>query len=210
MPKRGSVSSPQINARLGKHRNPREVLGLARYVHFCMSTSSALFPSPPIPLSRLEADVEALAAAETKAATKDLTKYGARDAALRPVLADLRYLCAYVQWLADNDPPKAAVFASHAGMTLAAERGRPGAGLRLKRSKRVHCIDCITTDTAPRAVHHWAYSIDGGRTWIDAEQTSMAKTTLGPFTPGLWVMIRHRPFIKTLGDWCDPIGIIVT
>jgi hypothetical protein len=97
-------------------------------------------------------------------------------------------------------------------MTTTGKRNRSTPELKARQSKtRVHGIDVWARVTHTRQSHGWQYSIDGGRTWIGVAMTTQAKTTLGPFTPGLGVMIRHRAFDSTgASDWSDPITIIVT
>ncbi len=119
-----------------------------------------------------------------------------------------------MQWLVDaeGDPSAARAIAEKAGMTTVSRRASSKNFLTAKKSKKVvHGIDVFARKTWSRETFTWAYSIDGGRTWIDAPPTTQARTTLGPFTPGLTVMIRYRGVTKTgLSDWSDPVTCIAT
>jgi hypothetical protein len=214
MKARGYPPRLKVVLRKSKYRGALAILQLGRAVYAAMTKYPSYFPTALLTLAQFGADIDALARAESKALNRTQVAYSDRDAALVRVIVDLDFIRAWVQWLADNesDPAAAVVIAEQAGMTTIGRRASVPKGLRLKKSKkRVHGIDAFVTRNAARDTYHWAYSIDGGRTWIDALPTSQARATFGPFTPGMTVAIRYRAVTTAgVGNWSDPVSIIVT
>jgi hypothetical protein len=171
-----------------------------------------MLPSPLLTLAIFQSDVDALAQAESNTRTRTASSFAARDVRLSRVVADLDFIRAYAQFLVDASPEDAPVIAAKAGMVVTHARNVARSSLRLTKSKTmVHGVDAFAKVTATRQSHYWQYSIDGGRTFIDAGMTSKGRTTLGAFTPGMTVVVRHRSFDRNaLGDWGDPVAIIVT
>jgi hypothetical protein len=190
------------------------MLELARLVHHSMSLEPTLFSTILLllPLKQFGADVAALETAQAASLMRGKVAFDVRDAALFKVIADLDLLCACVQWLVDMDPANGPTLAEKAGMTTTGKRMVALNSLRAKKSKtRPHGIDVFARKTANHEQHDWAYSIDGGRTWIPRPASLQTRITLGPFTPGLTVLIRHRSTTASgPGNWSDPISFIVT
>ena len=67
--------------------------------------------------------------------------------------------------------------------------------------------------TAPAGAYsvNWRYSVDGGKTWLDAGQTGVAHTTIPDLTPGILTLFSNqRVLASTVEGWSDPISLMVT
>jgi hypothetical protein len=188
----------------------RAVLALGKVIYEHLATNTVLFPSPNPPLVTFSADIAALDAAETFAATRAAGAVESRDGKLVIVLADLKRVRAYVQELVSNDPVNAATFASEAGLSLAKAPFRMQNELTVKPRKNASgSVDARARATV-KAAHEWQTSIDGGTTWTSAPTTLQASTTLSGFTPGITLMVRHRAITKDGADnWGNPVSLVV-
>jgi hypothetical protein len=183
-------------------------------VHLALSKNPSILPAGVLTVTQFGADVDALGAAQATTLMRTPVAYPKRDALLFRVVSNLDFALACVQWLVDaeGDPDAARAIAENVGMTTVGRRVTGKNALTAKKSKKVvHGVDVFARKTYARESFKWGYSIDGGRTWIDAMTTTQARTTLGPFTPGMTLLIRSRSVGKTgLSNWSDPITFIVT
>jgi hypothetical protein len=62
-----------------------------------------------------------------------------------------------------------------------------------------------------RSAYEWAYSIDGGKTWIALPSTIQGKTTVAGLAAGTTAMFRYRTVTPKggEGDWTQPAALLV-
>jgi hypothetical protein len=71
-------------------------------------------------------------------------------------------------------------------------------------------VKLITKSSGTRSGYEWEYSLDGGKTWVNAPVTLQAKTTVAGLTPGATVQFRYRPVTKGgEGDWSQTVVLLV-
>ena len=124
----------------------------------------------------------------------------------------MNQLRAYVESIADGDPTNAAAIANSAGMEV---RKTPLVtkknAVNVKKAPLSGSIVVTAkVGTKKKQAHQWEYSIDGGKTWVDAPPTTQAKTTIIGLTPGVTVSVRHRAITGLgLDPWTDPATFVV-
>ena len=61
-----------------------------------------------------------------------------------------------------------------------------------------------------RASYEWQYSLDGGKTWLQAPGTLKAQTVIGGLPVGATVAFRFRAITKKgEGDWSQAVSLVV-
>ncbi len=191
---------------------PRPVPALipfAQNVVQCM-TGNAHFPTPSTPLAVVTAAIAALQAAEmvvlsglkgTLAARND------RRASLVTLIGELR---SYVQKTADADPQNAAAIIQSSGFALRKVAVHPPHVFAAKPGAVSGSVVVTTPRVALRASYEWQYSVDGGKTWIEAPPSMRSKTTIVGLPVAVSVQLRSRPVTKAgPGDWTQPLAIVV-
>ena len=174
-----------------------------------MQASSKLFPSPTPSFAQALADITALTDAET-ALKNRLGTRAVRDDKLSIVVADMNQYHAYVQQLANATPSQAQLIADGASVSLRKTGSHPKSDLAVKQTVS-GTVKLLAKSVKGARAHNWQYSTDGGKTWIDAPQTTKSETTITGLTPGVSVMYRHRALATTgLGDWSQPVTALVT
>ena len=133
-----------------------------------------------------------------------------RDAAKKAVSDDLNRERAYVEELVNADPANAAIIAHDAAMTLRTQAPRSKPLLAIKRGAVSGTVQAVAKAAKGARANHWQLSTDGGKTWVELEPTTGAKTTVENLTPGSSVSFRHRVLTKAgLSDWGDPVSTLV-
>ncbi len=174
-----------------------------------MQGNPKLFPSPVPSFVQALADIAAFTDAET-AYKSHLGTKAVRDDKKNAVVADMNQYHGYVEQLANANPSQAQVIVAAASMTLKNPATHPKSDLAVKQ-KVSGSVEVIAKSVKGARVHSWQYSTDGGKTWIDAPQTTKATTTITGLTPGVTVMYRQRAVTKAgPGDWSQPISAVVT
>jgi hypothetical protein len=194
--------------KLPKYSVPR-FISRARSIVLSM-TGNTWFPSPTPPIATLEAALEALAAAEAAtygAGPEQTTIRDAKRDALKLLLEELRN---QVQSVANANPEHAVAIIVGAGMHVK-DRRTPGLlGFRLRDGRVSGEVDALTDAAGNRASYEWAFSLDGGITWMAWETTTKARTTIRGLPPGVRVVVRYRTGVNGVtSDWCQPLSIIV-
>jgi len=184
---------------------------MVKAIESAVVADKVTFPAPTPPMAQFAVHISDLDAAETATHTRAKGTVETRDAKLAIVVSDLVLLRGYVQQLADADPANAAEIAQKAGMTIRKPTTLTKGPLTAKPSKTVSGSVVVSAKvTVPRESHEWQYSLDGGKTWVDAPPTLQAKTTIGGFTPGATVYFRHRALTKTgRDDWSTVTSVLV-
>jgi hypothetical protein len=180
----------------------------AKAIVNAMQSNAKIFTSPSPSFTQTLADIQALEDAQTAFKNHVGTK-AVRDDKLKIVANDMQQHHGYVQQLVNASPAEAATIAAAASMTL---RNPPA---RHKSDLAVKHVGSGTVKLTARGeklahAHNWQLSTDGGKTWVDAPDTTRASTTITGLTPGANVMYRHRVLTKAgPGDWSQAIAAIV-
>jgi hypothetical protein len=167
-------------------------------------------PNPNPPLAKLRALIVALDKAETATATRTIGTVPARDEARAALRQALNAFKAHVQRLADLDQENAAAIITSVAMSVRKESSRRKAAFVAKTGRTSGSVILEVRAAAKRASYGWQWSVDGGKTWIDAGTTLQAKTTITGLPVAKYVQFRYRAVTKNgVGDWSDPITFMV-
>jgi hypothetical protein len=183
----------------------------AQKIHDTMAANAATLKAPSPSLAVLQTDIDTLITKQALAKTRTAGAVAERDAAKKVVNNDLNGERGYVETLANADPMNAATIAGDAGMTVRKPAARNKPLLAAKQGTTTGQVHVVAKATKGAKVNGWQYSVDGGKTWIDAPETSKASTTLQGLAPTVHVMFRQRVFTKAIGwsNWSEPVSLIV-
>jgi len=174
-----------------------------------MAANTATFPAPVPTLVQFLASVAALSEAQT-AFKNHVGPRSDRDDKKLEVVLGLGQLQAYVKVIVNAHPTSAEVIASQAAMTIWKRSLHNKEDLIAKQTVSGAVIVVAKAQKGAKT-NEWSYSLDGGKTWLDAPPTTKAKTTIGDLAVGTVVLFRHRVVTKAgRGDWCQPISKLVT
>jgi hypothetical protein len=174
------------------------------------TSKSPHFPSPIPPLAVVRAAIDDLEKAEIVVATRLKGSKETRDEKRLVVTQMLDQLRAYVQGVADGDLAEAASIIESAGMRVKKRRGPAPRVFTVKQGRARGCVLLIAPQAANRASYEWAYSLDGGKTWIVLPITVEANTQVEGLPLGATVLFRYRTATKDgVSDWSAPISFIV-
>jgi hypothetical protein len=183
----------------------------AQVIHDTMAANTGTLPSPSPVLTTLASHISDLASKEAVAKTRTVGAVADRDAAKKVVADDLNNECAYVEQLVNANPTNGALIAQDAGMTLRKVPSRNKPDLAANKGAVSGSVHAVAKATKGAKANEWQYSLDGGKTWIDAPTTTKAETTIQSLTPGTTVSIRQRALTKAgLPDWGQPVSTVVT
>ena len=165
--------------------------------------------SPTVPLAAFDADIDALDTAESAVLARTKGNKEARDAKYASVVQDLRHLCWFVQWVADDDPSNAVAIIECAGFFV------KKVGSRTKGELAVTCGpvsgDAHLVAKAPsrRAAYDWQYGPDGVN-WLNAPSTLGGTTDIRGLARAVRYAFRFRCLTKAgEGDWCQIVWLLV-
>jgi hypothetical protein len=167
------------------------------------------YPTPTPPLSQVKADIDAFNEAHIATLTRTQGTVAARRVTLDALLIDFDGLRQYVQSLASTDPDNAGTIITSALMYPRQSRAKGKAPLAVRPAPSSGYA-VVIAKAVKNAAHEWAYSLDGGETWIVVPSSLQAKVTVGPLKLGVLAKFRHRVVTKTgPGEWDDPVSLIV-
>ena len=193
-----------LNLKISVH----DLIVLAKAILSNMS-SSTWFKTPVPPLATVTADTAALETAQVAALTLAKGMAAARDAKKAILVADLHFLKAYVQSVANADEANAQTIIESAGMSVRKVPARTKQDLVLKPGKVSGQVQIVAKAVDKRASYDWQSSADG-KTWTALPSTLQARTTLTNQTPGTTIYVRHRAVTKAgVGDWGEPTTMLV-
>jgi hypothetical protein len=175
-------------------------------------TGNTWFPKPLPALGVVQAAIDDLFDAEARTLTRAPDSVPARDQKRLVLVTRLESLRDYVQSIADANPEQAATIIESAGMYV--KRVRGPAGRVFTATQRLSGeVDLSAPSAGDRAAYEFKYSLDGGKTWSSLPEPFTTKTTVTVkgLKPGSTVHFRYRASVKgVIGDWSNPIAIIVT
>jgi len=176
----------------------RAVLGLRKYnvphtitlalgVYNGINDNPTLYPSLSASMAAFFSEVEALQTAQQTAKSRAPGAADVRDTKRDAVVSTLKSLHAGVQVLMDASPEQAAVLARTAGMKVAMITVPSKAVLGLKAVTPSGSLFCAANAKLLKAekgskkrsvTFYWQYTLDGGKTFLSALSTPVARTTL--------------------------------
>ena len=203
-----SPSRPEAVLRLPDHQVPL-LLTMARAIVKNM-TGNAWFPDPQPPLATVQAAIDDLAEAETATLTKTTGTVAKRDVKRFALVRLLDRLKTHVQSKVDANPENGPSIILGAGLDVKKKAGPPPRVFTAKQGPTSGSVILLAPKGGHRAGYEWAYSLDGGITWIALPFTVQATTTVTGLKPGSRMSFRYRAVTKDgAGDWSQPVSMIV-
>ena len=119
-------------------------------------------------------------------------------------------LKARVQQVADASPDQAEAIITSAGFAVRKTAIRQRQTFLVKAGTVSGAVHLTAQSAGPRACYEWQYSIDTGKTWVQAPNTMQAKTIILNLPVAIVVEFRYRVTTKLgMGDWSLPTSILV-
>jgi len=188
--------------------------GLVTYGSFVLErmTSNASFPNPVPPLSELASAIDALREAEARAQIGGPPDTAIRDARKSDLVALLKLLCAWVEYIANKTPQLAIAMIESSGFYVkGSTHPTPKDVIRVVRGRVSGEVDIHVKMPKKDAVIWYRMSADGGLTWIDVVHLQNSKYTVTGLTPGKTYLFRFdyelRDNVRREG--CKPIEFMV-
>jgi hypothetical protein len=194
------------------------MLTRANTIHDAMTAASSTFTAPQPAMATLLSLIQATTAAQQAATTRAKGLAAIRDVKVADLASALKSELAYVQTLVDASPEQGQQIAQLAGMRLkvVAPAIKPLLALSLGEPAGVVKAEAHAAllkqgrGASRRTVYNWRYTPDGGKTWIVAPSTPVARTTL----TGLAALTSYGVQVcitDTAGTtaWTDTVTIVV-
>ncbi len=197
------MNRPHVVLKL--HKRIHDVIAFAGHVVQSM-TDNPYFPAPTPPLATVQADIDALARAQSTVLSRAHGAASARDSHLATVRRDLICLRSYVQSLAYRaDADVAAQLVASSGLFLK----RRGVHPKQRAAAMAGPVSGSVRLTAPfaskRAAYAWRVSEESGP-WTALADTMRASTELDSLTPGRVYRFQVRSLTATgTSDWSAPV-----
>jgi hypothetical protein len=183
------LGSPRVTLDIVTRDIP-SLLAKANVVHNAMTAASATFTAPVPTMPVLLSLIQATDAAQQAALTRARGLASARNVQARGLASALHTERAYVQSLVDATPDQALRIAELAGMSIAAPRviQKPVLALALGEQPGTMTARANATllrqglSRGARVTFNWRYSADGGKTFVAAPSTPLAKASFTGLT----------------------------
>jgi hypothetical protein len=173
-------------------------------------TNNPNFPLPDPIIAAFNDALTKYSAAETAAQTRAKGTIASRNAAKVVYVGALHALKARVQQVADANPEQAEAIITSTSLAVKKSALRQKQGFVAKYGATSGTVHVTAPAAGARASYEWQYSIDGGKTWVDAPNTLQAKTTISNLPVATVVEFRYRVTTKTgQGDWSLPTSLLV-
>ena len=188
---------------------------IADQIKFGETVAAGLADNPnfPLPNAVITAFTTALtnySNAETAAQTRAKGTIPARNAAKVVYVGALNAVKALIQQKADANPENAEAIITSTNLAVRKVASRQKQTFAVTYGPVSGTVHVAAKAVARRASYDWQYSVDGGKTWVDAPNTLQAKTTIASLPVATTVEFRYRATTKAgMGDWSQPISILV-
>ena len=193
-------------------RFPHAILVLIAFAKAIVQalTGNKSFPNPDPSLAVVTSAIADVEAAQALVETRVKGAVQARATKRAALVALLRGLLVYVQKIADADPAHAPELIASAGMRARKVAVRAQRVFAAKHGPISGTVSLVAPSGGRRAGYEWQYSVDGGKTWLQARATLRAATTITGLVPGSTVQFRGR-LVDKKGDtdWCPPVSLMV-
>jgi hypothetical protein len=199
---------PRIVVVLRLPRTDNGLIFAAKHIAECMD-GNPYFPSPPVPIATLHAQVAAAQAAQAATLSRSRETRPARDSKIGDIRVNLDTLRVHVETVANQDAVHGEAIVASAGMYV---KGRTG-----PRKPLVSVKQGPTSGTARVVARHpggnvsfkWECSCDGQQPTRHAESNDASYLFEG-LTPGLLYSFRFRVLKKgRLSSWSDAVTLWV-
>ncbi len=191
---------------------PSVVAALIVYVQGILAamTSNPHFPTPTPALTAVAAALTALQQAEVAAQARTKGAVVVRNDNKGALVTLLQQLRAYVQAIADADVENSAAIIQSSGFPLRKMPVHKPRVAAVKPGAMSGSVEVVAPTAARRAAYEWQYSLDGGKTWVEASPSLQAKQTVVGLPVGTSVQFRYRAVVKTGPlDWSQPLALLV-
>jgi hypothetical protein len=192
---------------------PAKIADLILYVTAVVQrmTGNPSFPTPIPTLAVLTAAVAALHDAETVALSRVKGAATVRNDKRTALVALLQQLCGYVQTIADGTPENAAAIIESAGLAVRKTATHARRTFAAKQGALSGSAVVTAVSAGARASYEWQYSVDGGKTWVDAPSTTQGKTAVHGLPTATAVQFRYLAVTPKggQGDWSAPLTLVV-
>jgi hypothetical protein len=193
---------------------PRSVSVLVTYARSVVTrmTGNAYFPAPAPTLAAITTATDDLETAEKEALARTKGAVAARDEKKAVLLGLLKQLRAYIQGIADANPTSGPAIIESAGIAVRRTTVRRPRVFAATPGPLSGVAKLVVGSAGPRSSYEWAYSVDGGKTWIEAPATFQARTQIPGLTPGVTVQFRYRTVTARAGqgDWSQPVQLLIS
>jgi hypothetical protein len=188
---------------------PQAVSAQAKAILAALGNNPSIFVTPVPPLATFKADIDALDSAETQALTKAKGAVEARNAKLAVVVEHVHDARAYVNKIANADPPNAAAIITAGGFSIKKSSTRSKQLLAAKQGASTGIVVLTAKAVATRAAYEWEWSLDQ-KSWTDVPLTTVAHTSISGLSPAVIHYFRFRASTsKGRGDWSEVVTLIV-
>jgi hypothetical protein len=175
-------------------------------------TGNASFPNPVPPLSEIAGAIDALREAETGAQLGAAAETALRNARTSDLVALLKLLCAWVEYIANKSPGLAIAMIESSGFYVKrSTHPKPKDVIRVVQGRVSGTVVIHVKLPKKDALIWYRMSVDGGLTWIDLEHLHQAKYTVPGLVPGKTYLFRFdyelRDNVRREG--CEPVEFMV-
>jgi hypothetical protein len=193
------------------------LLGQLWAIYVAMDANQAQFPNPVVALATFLTLWQTASTAQKLAQTKEPGSAKARTAAFVPLLTAAESLRAYVEALCQSlNAEQAAALAAAAGMKIVASPSRSKPALQANRGSLSGVVVLIANalllagNGRGRKLFNWAWSADGGKTWVALPATTDAVTSVSGLTPLTTYLFRVSANTrKVAGAFSQAVSLIV-
>jgi hypothetical protein len=202
-----------------RRRNTVSVTGRANAMCVGIGTHPALFVSPSLSLSALQAQILVVGDAEVLAATRARGAAAARNVQRNILLGMMEVGLTYVQGIADTSASvdQAVATIQAAGLTVApvVQYTKPILALQQRVEGGpvvlVANASALTGRSRAKTLFNWGYTADGGQTFVSLPPTPKSKTSVVGLTPltryGFRVSVTGPD--GTVGAWSQIVVFLV-
>jgi hypothetical protein len=172
-------------------------------------TGNPHFAAPSPALTAISSDIAGLQAAIVAAKPSTPTATADKHAKRKVLYDAMTHLGAYVEGIANLDPPNAITIITSAGMEVKSPGKPRPAGFRLQLTGKPGEVKLLTTHVAASA-YKWQYTTTpaDNASWITSE-TSIAKLLLSGLTSAAHYYFRVAVIGHTTGAWSNVISTVV-
>jgi hypothetical protein len=191
---------------------PSAVAAFIVYVQGVLTamTGNPHFPTPIPPLTAIAAALAALQQAEVAAQTRSKGAVLVRNDRKGALITLLQQLRAYVQAIADADVENGAAIIGSSGFPLRKMPVHKPRVAAVKPGAMSGSVQVVAPPAARRSAYEWQYSLDGGKTWVEAAPSLQARQTIVGLPVGSLAQFRYRAVVKNGPlDWSQPIALLV-
>jgi hypothetical protein len=203
------TTSKTIHASLATLNLPKPVPALITFANSVVHamTNHPAFATPSPTLAAVTAAIADLQSAETGAIGRAKGAVATRNEKRVVLVSLLVQLKAYVQSTADADADNSASIIQSSGIAVRKSTVRTPRVFAATQGALSGEVKLITKAASNRASYDWQYSVDGGKTWVDAPSTLQAKTTVSGLAAGTTVQFRYRANHQDRGGGLQSAGV---